>query len=145
MSGNGNKPNCCYWAPNNPHKLHHDPLHNAKAIVWCAISSHGITGPNFCDNEEGCTVTVNAQQYKVMLETFLRMSYVHVSSICYGSHQERVIAPTAWTYRQVLRTMFPEDSLVSGTSFGPAHSSEPAVPDYFFWGYTKHILPIMMV
>ena len=104
MSGYGNKQNCCFWAPNNSHELLQGPLHNAKVIVWCAISSHGIIGPNFFENVKGHTATANAEQYKVMLETFMRMSYVLVSSIWYGSHKKEQLLPQ--TYRQVLRTTF---------------------------------------
>ena len=42
VSGYVNKQNCYYWAPNNPHGLHQCPLHSAKVIVWCAVSTHGI-------------------------------------------------------------------------------------------------------
>ena len=37
-----NKQNCHCWAPNNPNELHWHPLHSAKVIVCCAVSSHGI-------------------------------------------------------------------------------------------------------
>ena len=39
--------------------------------VWSAVSSHGIIGPYFFEHAEGHTVTVNAEHYTVMLDTFL--------------------------------------------------------------------------
>jgi hypothetical protein len=71
MSGYLNKDNCHFWAPNNPYELHQLFPHHAKVAVWCAISSHGNIGPYFFENVEGHTVTVNAEQYKVMLEQSL--------------------------------------------------------------------------
>jgi hypothetical protein len=41
--------------------------HSAKVTVWYEIYSHTII-----ENEEGRTVTINAERYKLMLETFLR-------------------------------------------------------------------------
>jgi len=35
VSGYVNKHNCHYWAPNNPHELHHCLLHSAK--VQCVV------------------------------------------------------------------------------------------------------------
>ena len=70
VSGYENKQNCCYWAPNNPHELHQYPLHSAKVTVWCEVYSDSIIGPYFFENAKGHTVTVNAERYKVMLETF---------------------------------------------------------------------------
>jgi len=37
--------------------------------MWCEVYSRG---PYFFQNAKGCTVTVNAEQFKVILETFLR-------------------------------------------------------------------------
>ena len=69
VSGYVNKQKCRYWTLNNPRELRQRP--SVTVTVWCAVSSHGIIGPYFFENEEGRTVTVNAEQYKVMLETFL--------------------------------------------------------------------------
>ena len=40
--------------------------------MCCAVYSHGIVGPCFFENEEGRTVNMNAERYKVRLETLLR-------------------------------------------------------------------------
>jgi hypothetical protein len=79
-----NKQNCCYWALNNPHELHRCPLHSAKVTLWCAVNSHVIIGSYFFENEEGRKVTVYAEHYKVMLETFLQMSYTLINKFCCG-------------------------------------------------------------
>jgi hypothetical protein len=51
--------------------------------MWCAVSSHGIIGSYCFEIGKGCTVTVNAEWYKVMLETFL--------SIGLPSHQQDLL------------------------------------------------------
>jgi hypothetical protein len=71
VSGYLNKHNCHYSPRNNPHELHQRPVHSAKVRVWCEVYSHDIIGPYFLENEEGPTVTLNAEQYKVMVATFL--------------------------------------------------------------------------
>jgi len=75
MSGYVNTDNCHFWAPNNPSELHQLFPHSEKVTVWCEIPSHGIIGPCFFETVEGHTVTVNAEQYKVMLEPLLRSTF----------------------------------------------------------------------
>jgi hypothetical protein len=45
-------------------------LCTAKVTVWCAVSSHSITGSSCSENAEGHHLNMNAVWYKVMLETF---------------------------------------------------------------------------
>ena len=59
-----------YWAPTNPRQLHERSLHSPQVVVWCAISAQGITGPCFFEGDDGVSVTVNAERYNHMLETF---------------------------------------------------------------------------
>jgi hypothetical protein len=61
MVGYVNKQNYKFWAANNLRELHQSPLHSAKVTVWCAVSSGGIIGPCFFEDEKGQTVTVNTE------------------------------------------------------------------------------------
>jgi len=70
LNGSVNKQNCRYWTPTNPRQLHERPLHSPQVFVWCAISAQGITGPYFFEGDNGVSVTVNAERYNYMLETF---------------------------------------------------------------------------
>ena len=56
-----------YCPDTNPRQLHEGPLHSPKVTVWCAISSGGIIGPWFFEENE-VTVTVNSDQYVNMLQ-----------------------------------------------------------------------------
>ena len=73
VSENVNKQNYRYWAPNNPREIHQRPLHSAKVTMWCAVYSRDIIDPYFFENEEGLTGNANAERYKLMLETLLRI------------------------------------------------------------------------
>ena len=148
VSGYVNKQNCRYWATNNPHELHQRPLHSVKVTVWNAVSSHGIIGPNFFENEEGRTVSVNAGGYKVMLETFLH---------CVTSSPARfVVVPTRWS--NCTQQKFPckfsgqcfraDSFLVAGTiPDPPAHLTSQyqttSSGTTLKARYTKHVLPIL--
>lgn len=70
LSGYVNKQNFRYWSNENPYQLHQRPLHSTKVTVWCALSSMGIIGPFFFEDERGHAVTVNANRYSEMLRSF---------------------------------------------------------------------------
>ena len=70
LNGFVNKQNCRYWAPKNPRQLHEQPVHSPQLVVWCAISEQGIIGPYFFECDDSVSVTVNAERYNHMLETF---------------------------------------------------------------------------
>jgi hypothetical protein len=71
LNGTVNKQNFRYWSGQIPHKLHEHPLHDPKVTVCCGVSAVGITGPYFFENDYGQALTVTAECYKDMLETFL--------------------------------------------------------------------------
>ena len=150
VSGHVNKQNCHYWAPNNPHELHHHPLHSAKVTVQCEVYSHGFIGPYFFENVKRRTVTVNAEWYKVMLETFLHIELHHHQQDLLWFQQDGATAHTADISMQVLKTMFLHRLIPRFWDIAwPACSPHHAVPDYFIWGhvkrYTKHILPRLLI
>ena len=68
LSGFVNKQNFCYWSATNPIELNERPLHCSKVTVWCAITSYGIIGPYFFEEEREKTVTVTGPCYVHMLE-----------------------------------------------------------------------------
>jgi hypothetical protein len=62
-----NKQNFRYWSATNPIELHERPLHSSKG----AISSFGIIGPYFFEDERERAVTVTGPRYVHMLENLL--------------------------------------------------------------------------
>jgi hypothetical protein len=71
ISGFVNKQNFRYWSSTNPIELHKRPLHSSKVTLWCAISSFGIIGPYFFEDEREKAVTVTGPRFVHMLENFL--------------------------------------------------------------------------
>jgi hypothetical protein len=121
--------------------------------VWCAISSEDTVGPNFFENAEEHAVTVNAEWYKVMLETVLQNELSPHQLDLLWFQQDGPSAHTAQISMAVLRTMFP-GRLIS--RFGDINSST-GPPTHLIllyqiisfeatseaW-YMRHVLPILM-
>jgi hypothetical protein len=130
------KQNCHYWAPKKSHESHQRPLHSAKVIAWCAISSNGITGPCFFENAEGRTVQSMWSGTKSCWENVCEMSPVF-NLICYGS---------TGMVQMFTQHRFP--CKLSGQCFQAGSllvletSPSPLGPDlaervYFLWGYVQ--------
>jgi len=146
VSGYVNEQNCRYWAPNNPRGLHQRPLHSAKVTVLCEVSSHDIIGPYCIENAKGCTVTVNADRYKFVPETFLRIELHYCQQDLLWFEQGSATACREHISMQLLRIMLP-GKLIShfGNITWPTRS-----PDLTSSGatlqksYTKHALPTLL-
>ena len=96
-----------YWADTNPWTLHERPLHSPKVTVWCAISSGGIIGPWFFEENE-VTVTVNSDRY---VNIFLELFFPRLDELDLGDtwfQQDGATAHTSRTSMAVLREIFPE-------------------------------------
>jgi hypothetical protein len=117
--------------------------------VWCAISAQGITGPYFFEGDVGVSVTVNAEGYNHMLETFFlpEMRRCNWNMVRAWFQQYGASAHTAQLSMNTLRAAFPERLL---SRFGdiqwPSNSPDLTAADIFLWGYLKaqvftHTLP----
>jgi hypothetical protein len=73
LCGNINSENCRYWTTENPHNIHHKPLHSQKDIVWCGVAFFGVIGPYSFEDKAGKAVTVNSAHYTEMICTFLEL------------------------------------------------------------------------
>jgi hypothetical protein len=60
-----------YWSDNNSRRLHGKSLHSERLTVRCGISTVGITGPYFFEDENGLTVTATSYRYVHMLTDFV--------------------------------------------------------------------------
>jgi hypothetical protein len=69
LSGFVNKQNFRYWAKNS-YQLRQKPLHSAKFRVWRAISSFGIIGPYFFEDNNETATTVSSARYVHRIQTF---------------------------------------------------------------------------
>lgn len=139
LNGFVNRQNYRYWAGENPRELHEKPLHSPKVTVWCAVSTFGIIGPFFFE-ENGVTVTVTSERYINMVNTFfipeLQRRGVDLQDVWF--QQDGASAHTARASMAVLRQLFPH-RLISrfGDIFWPPRSPDLSVCDFFLWGYLK--------
>jgi len=143
LSGYVNKQNCRFWATENPHQLHQDPLHSEKVTVWCAVSSYCIIGPYFFEDENGSTVTVNGERYRNMLQSFfipqLHQRRIHRRRTWF--QQDGATCHTANETLAILQQFFP-GRLISkkGDVNWPARSPDLSVPDFYLWGHLKSLV-----
>ena len=59
LTSHVNSQNTRYWAAENPHLVHEQPLQGKKIGVWCAVSWMCIFGPIFFDRTVSTEVYVN--------------------------------------------------------------------------------------
>ena len=110
LSGEVNKQNLRYWASENPLHIHENPLHSERVTVWSAIGIFGIIGPYVFEDENGTNVTVNAERYIHMLNTFLlpqmkRRRPHNMQNVYF--QQDGATPHTARLAMDVVRRMFP--------------------------------------
>jgi hypothetical protein len=128
-----NKHNFRYWAAAKAQQLHERPLHSAKVTVWCAISSNGVIGPYFFENDDGHAVKVASARYVHMLENVL-MPEIHRFPVHENTHFQQDGA-TSHTAR-VTMSLFPNRFISrNGDVQWPPRSPDLNSCDYFLWGY----------
>lgn len=106
LSGYVNKQNFRYWSDTNPRQLHQRPLHSSKVTVWCALSSSGIIGPYFFENERGEAVTVNSERYSQMLQNFF-IPQIAQYGVTGFFQQDGATSHTARVSMNILKDLFP--------------------------------------
>ena len=136
-----NSQNCRYWGTENPHEILEKPLHSEKATVWCAISSQGIIGPYFFEENERA-VTVNGTRYRAMLQDYFFPSLrrlVRTRALRkQWFQQDGATCHTANDTLSLLSGMFQQRIISLRTEkVWPPHSPDLNPPDYFLWGYLK--------
>lgn len=141
LSGYVNKQNFRYWAQENPRLLHQHPLHSEKVTVWCGVSSFGIFGPYFFQDDNGRAVTVTSERYVAMLNDFLlpmlRQHNADLRSLWF--QQDGATSHTARLSMQTVRRLFPGKVISrNGDVTWPSRSPDLSACDYFLWGYLKH-------
>jgi len=139
LSGFVNKQNFRYLSATNPIELHKRPLHSSKVTVWCAISSFGIIGPYFFEDERERAVTVTGPRYFHMLENFLGPAVArHPVTGETFFQQGGATSHTARDSMAAVRNLFPSHVIFRyGDITWPARSPDLSACDFFLWEYLK--------
>ena len=140
LDGHVNSQNCRYWGKESPTEVVARPLHSKKVPVWCALSSQGIIGPFFFE-EDDTTVTVNGKRYRSMLETFFvpelkRLAGNELSRQWF--QQDGATAHTANNTLTFIRSEFANRIISLRTdNVWPPYSPDLNPSDFYLWGYLK--------
>lgn len=140
LDGAVNKQNLRFWCADNPRILAERPQHSLRVTVWCAVCEKGIIGPYFFEDNDGRTVTVNAQRYRDMLEEYflpeLRRQRIEIRNVWF--QQDGATAHTARISMEFLRRTFPTRVISRfGDVTWPSRSPDLTIPDFFLWGFLK--------
>lgn len=133
-----NKQNMRFWGTSKPDFYEERPLHSQKVTVWEALSSAGIIGPFFYE-EDGETTTVTSQRYLTILKTKflpeLERRDIEMNNVWF--QQDGATPHTARIVLEWLAEKLGEHfiSLRSNIEW-PPHSPD-LNPLYFLWGYLK--------
>jgi hypothetical protein len=134
VSGEVNRHNFRYWAPENPNWHREAPLHSEKVNVWAAMSRFGIIGPYFF------TGNVNWESYLMVLEEFESDLRSKFPALFQRAVFQQDGAPPHWKLevRAWLNTHFPRwIGRDSAYARWPPRSPDLTPLDYFLWGYIK--------
>ena len=78
LDGYVNSKNCVFGGAELPQEVLQQPLHSSKVTAWCAINSKTIIGPYWFEDDEGRTVTINQENYRIVIRKF----YASISCWC---------------------------------------------------------------
>ena len=115
------------------------PLHSRKCTAWCALSSEGIIGPCWFEDDDGNAVTVNQENYCNVIKKFTAcLCLCHFDLKKLWFQQDGATPHTAVETRKLLSEKF-EDRLISLKAFHiwAPHSPDLSPLDFFLWGYAK--------
>ena len=125
-----NKQNNRLWLTERPGDWIEKPLHDAKVLVWCAITSRKVYGPYFFEE------SVNQHNYLHMLKTFFWPKHYRLKDAKkYYFQQDGATPHTANLVQDYLKDKFGDQFI--GKKQWPPRSPDLNPCDYFLWGYLK--------
>jgi hypothetical protein len=135
-----NKRNCRFWGTEKPDFCIERSLYSQKLTVWAAMSSSGIIGPFFFEDENGDVETINSARYlNVLKRKFvpaLRRKGADFNSIWF--QQDGATPHTSGEVISWLEKTFGTHFISYRTdNVWPPHSPDLSPLDFFLWGYLK--------
>ena len=70
LSGHVSWKNNVYWGSDPPDMVLQRPLHSVRCTAWVAMSTHGIIGTFWFEDDSGNALSVNTQRYIEVLKRF---------------------------------------------------------------------------
>ena len=140
LDGYVNSKNCVFGGAELPQEVLQQPLHSSKVTAWCAINSKTIIGPYWFKDDEGRTVTINQDNYHIVIRKF----YASISrrrGIVINQQwfmQDGATPHTANATLELLMQKFGE-RVISRKTDNPwaAHSTDLNPCYSFLWGYSN--------
>ena len=135
LSGYVNKQNCRFWSRKGPEIMHEKSLLSEKVTVWCALTYSCVIGPYFFEDENGGAVTVTAERYNHMLNTFFLSELQRLNLKDMWMQQDGATSHTARLSMTTLRENF-SGCLISrfGDIHWPSRSPDLTPVDFYLWG-----------
>ena len=155
LNGRINSHNAVHWGTQRPSEVLQTPLHSPKVTIWCGLSSSGLLGPYFFEDQNGATVTVNGDRYRRMLShrfypalmeyTFSHPEETHLFPPVHDLH----LRQHEWWFMQDgarphlparywITSKFGDHTIGEGLAQPwPARSPDLTPLDFFFWGWLK--------
>ena len=133
-----NSKNCVFWKTELPQEILQLPLHSSKVAAWWAINSKTIIGPYWFEDDEGGPVTINQENYRVVIQKF-HASISRRREIVINQQWFMQDGATPHTVNATLELLTRKlgDIVISRKTDNPwaAHSPELNSCDFFLWGY----------
>ena len=139
LNGYVNKQNMRFWASQNPQLTIETFLHPQRVTVWCAISKHGIFGPEFIEG------TVTSKSYSKLLteEVIPVFQGLNILETAYFQqdgakpHTSNSVLDILYEHfgGRIVSNRFPK-RFDCGFQW-PPYSPDLNPCDYFLWGYLK--------
>jgi len=139
LDGTVSKQNCRYWSEENPQLTSQKSQFPGAVTAWCAVSSSGIIGPFFFE-QDGQPTTVTSRRYCDMLTSLflpaLRARRRSLRRVWF--QQDGATAHTSKAAISLLQENFNNRVISKEASVvWPPRSPDLTVPDFFLWGLLK--------
>lgn len=138
LTGKVNSKNCVFWGKNPPQFVYEKPLHDERCTAWLAMSSHGVIGPFWIEDDNGQTVNVTTDSYGKVLRKFWAALQRRRQSATAWFQQDGATPHTSGLTMEWLGERF-GNRIISRRShhdWAP-HSPDLNPLDFFVWGHIK--------
>ena len=140
LDGRVNSQNNRIWSEKIPDEVAERQLHPPRCTAWCAVSSTGIIGPIWIEDDAGEVLTVTAKRYLQVLKKF----WAALQRKCVDTINEQWLqqdgapAHAATVTLEWLQERFGGRLISRGTpTRWPPRSPDLTPADFYLWGHVK--------